>query len=271
MMKAFQFIRGTRPLLVSMPHTGTAIPADLQSKMTAHALTTPDTDWHIHKLYDFVQQMGASVLIPNCSRFVIDLNRDPSDKVLYPGADNTKLCPETTFGREAIYKNPQDKPDAAEIERRTEIYWRPYHEKLIGELAEMRQAYGIAVLFDAHSIRSEVPRFFEGELPHLNLGTADGRTAAADLEGGVWQILNGSPYSSVQNGRFKGGFITRHYGEPANHVHALQLEIGQRAYMDEAPPYPYDPEKAEALQTAVLRPLMERILKWADGKAKAHA
>jgi N-formylglutamate deformylase len=234
---------GTIPLLVSFPHVGTDIPSSMARHMTPAALLLADTDWHLPQLYAFVREMGASTLVPRYSRYVIDLNRPPEDINLYLGQDTTGLVPIDTFRKEAIYL-PGEEPDEAEIAERRDLYWRPYHKALASELARLRAAHGHAVLWDAHSIASVLPRFFEGRLPDLNLGTADGS-------------------SCVTNGRFKGGYITRYHGRPEDGVHALQMEMCLPTYMDETAPFAYRPDLATRVQ-----PFLHRML---DAVVKAAA
>lgn len=263
-MDIFKFSEGTAPLLVSIPHCGTYVPEDLAARMTPEALPLPDTDRHVDRLYDFAGGLGASVLAATHSRYVIDLNRSPDNAPLYPGADNTGLCPTTTFAREPIYRAGEE-PDEAEVSRRTDACWRPYHERLAGELARIRGSHGFALLFDAHSIRSEVPRFFAGRLPDLNLGTADGASADAGLVARLEAIgRDADGYTSVLDGRFKGGYITRSYGRPAEGVHAVQLELSGITYMDEDPPYAWREDRATRIRP-VLRSLLEAMLAWGAG------
>jgi N-formylglutamate deformylase len=247
--------RGPLPLLVSMPHVGTEIPAELAARMTPVALKRPDTDWHLPRLYNFLQAMGANMLVAINSRYVIDLNRDPAGKSLYPGANNTELVPLTTFENEPIYQDGQV-PDAAEVDARVERYWKPYHVKLAEELAAIKAKHGYALLFDAHSIKSVLPRFFEGRLWDINLGTGGGVSAAPAIGAALLAAAESVPgYSSMLNGRFKGGYITRAYGDPANHVHAAQLELSWRAYMDERGSFAFDEPVA-----AGVRPLLRNII-----------
>lgn len=248
-------------MLVSLPHDSTHIPDAIARRMTTPALATPDTDWHVAKLYDFAEAMGASVLAASHSRYVVDLNRDPSGAMLYPGADNTEICPLLTFDMEPIYK-PGQNPDGAEVAERIETYWKPYHARLTETLAEIRSRHGVAVLFEGHTIRSQVARFFQGRLPDLNLGTAKGASVAPDLGARVFAVLERSPYSAVRDERFTGGYITRTYGRPAQGVHALQLELTWRTYMDEGPPYEYLPDRAARLKT-VLKAMVQSGLDWA--------
>ena len=246
---------GTIPLLVSFPHEGTDIPPEIARRMTPAALLRADTDWHLPRLYDFVRDMGASTLVPRYSRYVIDLNRPPEDTNLYPGLDTTGLVPLDTFRKEPLYL-PGETPDAADIDARRQCYWRPYHDALRDELGRLRALHGAAVLWDAHSIASVVPRFFEGRLSDLNLGTADGHSCAARLQAAAEAVLRSQDsFSHVSNGRFKGGYITRHYGQPAEHIHALQLEMCHATYMDEPAPFAYRPDLAARVQ-----PLLKRML-----------
>jgi N-formylglutamate deformylase len=257
----FQFHQGDAPLLVSLPHGSTHIPAEIAARMTPAALTVADTDWHVSKLYDFAAELGATVICATHSRYVVDLNRDPAGSVLYPGASNTEIVPLTTFLHEPIYQ-PGQNPYDVEVAARVETYWRPYHDRLRDTLAAMQQRFGAVVLFDGHTIKSEVPRFFTGRIADLNLGTAEGAAADETLRQAVFGLLDASLYDTVLDDRFTGGFITRHYGRPANGVHAVQLELTWRCYMDEEPPFTYLPERADRLK-AVLRPMLEAMRDWA--------
>ena len=265
-METFRFQPGETPVLLSIPHVGTDVPPDIAATMTDAAHNVPDTDWHLDRLYHFAPALGIGFLKATCSRYVIDLNRDPEGTVLYPGADNTELCPLTTFDNQRLYK-PGQEPDAAEIERRIGAYWRPYHEQLHGELQALKERFGVAVLFDAHSIRSQVPRFFDGQLTDFNLGTGGGATASQALVGRLMNVLTASGhYSSVLNGRFKGGFITRRYGSPDDNIHTVQLELTQRTYMDEEAPFRFRPDLAQQVRPSLER-LMSVIVEWAWEKA----
>ena len=261
MKEIFKFQAGTTPLLVSIPHCGLHVPADIEAKLTPEARLLTDTDWHVERLYDFAQGMGAGVIAATHSRYVIDLNRPPDGAQLYPGADNTELCPTTSFAREPLYI-AGEAPGKDEIERRVETYWRPYHDRLAAEIEGLHKAHGIALLFDAHSIRSEVPRFFEGKLSDFNLGTAGGVSADEGLAMRLLAVCGkADAYRSVLNGRFTGGFITRRHGRPANAVHAVQLELSQATYMDEKPPFGYRPDLADAVRP-VLKGLLAEMLDW---------
>jgi len=231
MSTSYQLIKGRVPLLISMPHNGQDIPDDIAAKMTDKARTVPDTDWYKDKLYDFAVEMGAYIIMPKYNRYVIDLNRDPNGVDLYPGANSTELCPTTAFDLSSLYLDNYT-PDEQEIKRRIECYWQPYHQEIQTTLSEIKQQFGKAVLLEAHSILSHVPRFFDDQLPDFNFGNGDGKSCSAEMLTRV-QSLDFSPYSMVTNGRFKGGFITREYGKPDDNVHTLQLELSQVTYMNE--------------------------------------
>lgn len=265
MVVPYHFVGGNLPVLVSLPHDSSYIPPDIAARMTDTALTAPDTDWHVAKLYDFSASMGASVLTATHSRYVVDLNRDPSGKSLYAGASNTELCPVTTFDFAPIYKESET-PSTEEITQRISSYWRPYHDKIEAELAALKTQFGIAVLFDGHTIRSEVSRFYEGRIPDLNLGTASGESAAPELTDHAFATLVGRGYSAVLDDRFTGGYITRHYGDPNNNIHAIQLELTWRNYMNEVN-FQYLPERANRLKS-VLRELIETLIYWAAEQRK---
>jgi N-formylglutamate deformylase len=244
-----------------MPHVGTDIPDELLAAMTPAAAARQDTDWHLAQLYDFLGAMGASVLSARWSRYVIDLNRPPENTNLYPGQDTTGLCPLDTFHRLPLYREGQA-PDTAAVQRRLQAYWQPYHDQLRAELGRLLALHGRVVLWDAHSIASVVPRFFEGKLPDLNFGTADGQSCAAGMSAAVVARARAQQqYTLAVNGRFKGGHITRHYGQPQRHVHAVQLEMCQSTYMDEAAPYGYRPDRAAQVQP-LLRELVQAAADW---------
>ncbi len=263
-VEPFTFRRGRGPLLVSMPHVGLDIPGDIAAGMTELALTRPDTDWHIDRLYDFLDDAGAGVIAATRSRYVVDLNRAPGGAELYPGRDTTELCPTASFHREPLYREGQA-PGLAEIARRVETYWRPYHARLATELNRLKDKHGVAMLWDAHSIRSEVPRLFEGRLADLNFGTAGGASCDPALAGRLLDIARSADdFSAVLNGRFKGGYITRHYGNPAAGVHAVQLELSQRTYMDEDPPFTFRDDLAREIRP-LLRALLAAAREFAGG------
>ncbi len=257
----FEFKEGRIPLLVSMPHVGTDIPDDIAARLAPCASARTDTDWHLKELYGFLEEMGASVISARWSRYVIDLNRPPEDTNLYPGLSTTGLCPVDTFASEPLYREG-DAPDEQEVGGRLQRYWQPYHGKLRAELDRMLAIHGRVALWDAHSIASVVPRFFEGRLPDLNFGTANGTTCAPEMEAAIVGIAQAQDEFSVAvNGRFKGGHITRHYGQPDLNVHAIQLEMCQCLYMDESAPFAYRPEVAARVQP-LLRQLTGAAANW---------
>lgn len=255
----FDLHRGTAPLLVSLPHDGSRIPGELAARMTPEARRAPDTDWHVSRLYAFALELGASVLVPRYSRYVVDLNRPEDDTSLYPGQNTTGLCPAVRFSGDPVYLEGQG-PDAAEVAARVDRYWRPYHAALRGEIARLRATHGRLVLWEGHSIRGELPFLFEGRLPDLNLGTAGGASCSPALQARLEAVLSAqADYDWVANGRFKGGYITRQYGDPAGGVDAVQLEISQRNYMREDDSFEWDGEQASRLRP-VLRALLETAL-----------
>jgi N-formylglutamate amidohydrolase len=260
MSDVFTLQRGDSPLLISVPHDGRKLAPGMEKRMTRAGRALPDTDWHVAELYEFASGLGASMLVANYSRYVVDLNRPASDEALYPGQLATGLCPLQTFAGDNIYVSGA--VDAAEVATRTARYWRPYHEQIAATLEALRSRYGYALLWDAHSIPSEVPRLFDGALPALNIGTYSGRSCGTGIEAKVTAVAASSPYSHVLNGRFQGGFITREYGRPLEHVHAVQLEIAQRVYMDELATT-FDTQKASQLRDT-LRPMLESFIEAAE-------
>lgn len=257
--------RGTAPLLVSLPHTGTAIPAEIEERLASPSLGRTDTDWWIDRLYGFAADLDATVVHTAISRTVIDVNRDPSGASLYPGQTTTGLCPTMTFQGEDLYR-PGLEPAADDIALRRERFFLPYHEALTAEIARLRGLNPRIVLYDCHSIRSRLPLLFEGELPDLNIGTDDGRSAAPAATALVDGICRATgAFSSVVDGRFKGGWITRRHGDPAGGVHAVQMELACRVYMEEREgpePAPYDPSRAAPVR-AVLATILARLADWA--------
>lgn len=258
-MDTFTLTRGHVPLLISLPHNGTWLPDDLAARMQPGARRVPDTDWHVARLYEpLAQELGASLIKPLASRYVVDLNRPGDGHALYPGRRETGLAPTIGFDGQPLYLDGQA-PDADDIRRRVETWWRPYHEALAGELARLKAQHGKVVLWDGHSIKSHVPMLFEGRLPDFNLGTADGASCSADLQWSLTRALEGQRrYDFVVNGRFKGGHITRHYGQPAEGVQAVQLELAQCQYMDEES-FAWDEAKAVQVQ-AIIRELLRCCL-----------
>jgi N-formylglutamate deformylase len=260
---AFELVRGDAPLVVSMPHVGTGLPVEVAARLTPAAAPLADTDWHLPVLYDFLDGLGVTRIVATQSRYVIDLNRPPDGASLYPCRATTDRVPVETFRGEPVWQGAP--PDTDEIAARRERWWRPYHDALAAELARLRAVHPRVVLWDAHSIASVLPRFFEGRLPDLNFGTADGRACDAALIDAVLEPVRAQrAYTWVLNGRYKGGHITRHHGRPGEGVHAIQLEMAQAIYMDEAAPFAFD-----AARAAALRPLLGRCLRAALDWARA--
>jgi N-formylglutamate deformylase len=252
---------GASPLIISFPHVATAIPDDQQGRYTERALQVEDTDWFLDRLYGFAHALGATCVIPRWSRYLIDLNRPPVDTPMYPGRNNTELCPTRHFSGDPIYRDGMA-PDATEVARRIATYWKPYHETLQDLLVRRRIEHGYVVLFDAHSIRSELPWLFAGVLPNFSLGTADGASCAPDLRAALTAVFaSQSRFSHVVDDRFKGGYITRHYGRPDAGVHAVQLEMACRTYMVECAPYVWSDAQA-AQATPVLEQFVRTLLAW---------
>jgi formiminoglutamase len=242
----FHFFAGNTPLLISIPHVGTDLTPQVEAGLSDAARPLPDTDWHLTRLYDFAGKLGASVLGARYSRFVIDLNRPPDDKPLYATA-TTGLYPDILFDGTPAFRPGKVPGDDQKAFALSEI-WRPYHEKIGDELKRLKQRFGYAVLFDAHSIRGHIPRLFEGQLPDFNIGTNEGKSCDAGLTERLAKVCNATGYRHVVNGRFKGGYITRNYGNPANGIHAVQLELAQRTYMQEALPFDYIEAQAQKVQ-----------------------
>ena len=257
----YSLLRGNAPLLVSLPHVGTAIPDDLQARYVDRALAVEDTDWHLDLLYAFVPGLGASLIVPRHSRYVIDLNRPPEDAPMYAGVNNTELCPTRFFTGDPLYRAGLA-PGADEVSRRRATFWRPYHDAVAAELARLKAVHGFAVLFDGHSIKSELPWLFDGRLPDLNLGTVDGASCAPSLRAALVDVLERqTAFTQVVDGRFKGGYITRRHGQPAQGLHAVQLEMCWRCYMPEQAPFQLDPARAASL-VPLLRQLVQVMLAW---------
>jgi len=257
-MEIFELHRGTSPLFVSLPHDGTRLADDVAQRLAPSARRVPDTDWHVSRLYAFAREFGASVIVPRHSRYMIDLNRPPDDTSLYPGQNTTGLCPIVQFSGEPVYL-PGQEPTRDEILARVEHFWRPYHQALASEIARIKTTHGRVVLWEGHSIRGVVPFLFDGRLPDFNLGTANGASCSPQLQQRLTAALEAQRgYTFVVNGRFKGGYITRHYGHPEAAVDAVQLELAQCNYMDEET-FAYDDRRAASLQK-VIRALLEVCL-----------
>jgi len=254
-MNVYEFHRGTTPLLISIPHSGTELPEALAHRLTVVGRGVPDTDWHVHLLYDFARALGASIIKANYSRYVVDLNRSP-DSASLRGQSHFAVCPTETFGGSFIYMAGQE-PDDREIAARIEEYWRPYHNRIATELMALRTAHGRALLWDAHSIASEIPSLFTGVLPEFNLGTRDGASCPRGLGDALLDIvLSDGEFGAVLDGRFKGGYITDHYGKPADGVYAVQLELARRAYMNEDLEQVWEAQHAQRAQV-----LIEKLLR----------
>ena len=261
MTSGYSFHTGSLPLLVSVPHDGRSVPGDIAAQMTEAGKSLPDTDWHVARLYEFAKQLGASMIVADYSRYVVDLNRPADDSAMYEGQLATGVCPTQTFAGQNIYAGNV----VIDTDDRIRRYWHPYHSKIGATLGEMRAAHGYALLWDAHSIASRVPSLFDGELPVLNIGTWDGRSCEKSIADAVVHAAADSAYDAVLNARFKGGYITRRYGQPGDNVHALQLELAQRAYMDEATSR-YDEARASQLRDT-LAVLLETFIKTAANNA----
>jgi N-formylglutamate deformylase len=257
----FTLHAGRAALLVSLPHCGTEIPEPVLARMVPRARAVEDTDWHLQQLYGFARDLGASLIVPRYSRYLIDLNRPPDNAPMYAGVNATGLCPRQFFSGDPLYR-PGGEPDDAEVARRRKTYWQPYHDAVQRELARLREAHGRALLLDGHSIKSELPWLFAGRLPDLNLGTVDGASCAPSLRTSLRQQLEAQrSFTFVVDGRFKGGYIARHYGQPLDAVHAVQLEMCWSCYMPEVPPYRIDPQRSAQLE-AVLQQIVRTLLQW---------
>lgn len=260
MSDIYDLKQGVSPLIVSMPHSGESL-GPFAPCMSDAAHQIADTDWHLPALYDFLDKMDVTVLAARHSRYVIDVNRDPSGKSLYPGQNVTELCPTTTFADEPIYQS-DGMPDEVDLAERTGTYWHPYHRALQTELERLKALHGYALLWDAHSIASKVPRFFDGRLPDFNIGTNGGKSCGAGLGELLLAIAQTDRrYSAVLNERFRGGYITRHYGNVREGVHAVQLELSQITYMQEQAPFPFDADKAGQVR-GVIKQMIEALLAW---------
>lgn len=260
--------RGDAPLIVSIPHAGTDIPGDVEVALVSPWIGRQDADWHVDRLYDFAAGLGATMVATSISRSAIDVNRDPSGASLYPGQATTELCPTITFDGEPLWTRG---PDEAEVARRVDTYFHPYHAAIEGEIARLRAMHPAVVLYEAHSIRSVVPRLFDGELPQFNIGTNSGRSCAPALAAAVERAVDDP--SRVVNGRFKGGWTTRHYGRPQQGVHAIQMELAMRGYLDE--PQDFTPEtwpvRYDDARAAPMRETLTRVLRTCIAFAREQA
>jgi formiminoglutamase len=256
-------IEGDGPLVLGQPHGGTWVPDDLRARLNERGRALADTDWHIARLYDGLCP-GATIVRAEFHRYVIDANRDPSGASLYPGQNTTGLCPTIDFNGELLYRAGEE-PTEDEIATRRKVYHAAYHTALARQLDRVKARHGYALLYDCHSIRGEIPFLFDGALPDFNIGSNDGATCAPALEAAVTNICRGAEaegYRWALNGRFKGGWTTRHYGKPENGVHAIQMELAQRTYMQECAPWTYEAAQAERLRHH-LRAILETILRTA--------
>jgi N-formylglutamate deformylase len=259
----YRYRHGASPLIVSMPHVGTFIPHSVGKALSDCAARRPDTDWHLPRLYDFLGELDATVIAASYSRYVVDVNRPPDGANLYPGQDTPRLCPVDTFHREPLYRGAIE-PGSGEIARRLERVWHPYHRRLRTEIDRIRAQHGVAILWDAHSIVSQVPRLFEGRLPDFNLGTGDGTACDPGLAASLAGALSGhGDFTAVLNGRFKGGYITRHYGRPHAGIHAIQLEMAEVVYMEERSPFAFRADLARRVRP-ILREQLGIALEWAS-------
>ena len=264
---------GDAPLIVSFPHTGTEIPADIEAQLASAWLARKDADYWVDVLYDFAHQSGATTIRTALSRTVIDVNRDPSGQSLYPGQATTGLCPVETFAGEPLYP-PGREPDAAEVARRRDACFLPYHEQLALNIERLVEKFGRVVVYDAHSILSRSRRLFAGELPQFNIGTNGGASCDAALTQAIERLCDATGMSRVTNGRFRGGWITRHYGKPHSGVHAIQMELAMRGYLREPAhldelswPAPLDDLIAAPLRVA-LRDILDACIAFATGRDK---
>jgi N-formylglutamate amidohydrolase len=255
-MELFKLTTGSAPIIFSIPHAGTFVPEDIKSDFTDEASALPDTDWYVDRLYDFAFGMGITVITATHSRYVIDLNRPIDNQELYPGKINMPLCPVQTFAGEDIYIEGRV-PGEEEIASRINEYWMPYHVALTAEIERVREDHGYVVLYDAHSIASSVPLLFEGKLPDINIGTAGGSSCGETLSAKILSVANDSHFSTAFNERFIGGYITRHYGDPANNIHAVQIELSQDTYMKESLRQ-YDTARSIILRERLIK-IMEAI------------
>jgi N-formylglutamate deformylase len=259
----YRYRYGASPLIVSMPHSGTFVPHSVGREMTDTAAARSDTDWHLPQLYDFLDELDATVIAATHSRYVVDVNRPPDGANLYPGRDTPKLCPTDTFDRRPLYRSGE--PKAGDVAKRVDSVWRPYHRRIQREIDRVRSRHGVAILWDAHSIVGVSPRLFDGRLPDFNLGTADGASCDPSLARSLLEALQRhASFTSVLNGRFKGGHITRTFGAPSKGVHAVQMEMVEATYMDETSPYTFWPGLAGRV-----RPILREQLEIALGFASA--
>lgn len=261
-MNAFEVHHGSSPVILGLPHTGTDVPEDIWARLNDNGRILADTDWHIHKLYDGLLD-NVTTVRATFHRYCIDANRDPAGVSLYPGQNTTTLIPTTDFDGLAIWKDGQA-PGEADIADRIARFHKPYHDALAAEIERVKAIHGVAILYDCHSIRSHIPFLFEGKLPDFNIGTDMGRTCDPKIEAVALEVTrNATGYTSILNGRFKGGWTTRHYGRPESGVHAIQMELAQSTHLTtETVPFAYDEEKATKLRVH-LKTLLQELEKLA--------
>lgn len=258
-MNVYEFHQGSLPLLISIPHAGTFVPESIAQRFTLAGSRLADTDWHVDKLYEFARGLGVSILKANYSRYVVDLNRSPDSASLYEGSPTSPVCPTLTFDEEPIYQ-PGREVTASEVEARVQQYWQPYHQRLVAELKTMRQRHGYALLWDAHSIASSVSSLFIGVLPEFNFGTRDDASCPRAVAEQLLELVTtDGKFGAVLNGRFKGGYITLRYGRPSEGVHAVQLELSRRVYMDEAAGTGWNAQRAQPAAELISRLLMRYL------------
>jgi formiminoglutamase len=254
----YEIRQGTSPVILGFPHTGTELPPAIWERLNDNGRILADTDWHIHQLYNGLLD-GATSVRATFHRYVIDANRDPQGLSLYPGQNTTGLVPETDFDGKSIWKDGEAPTDQDVADRLADFH-APYHAALAAEIERVKAIHGVAILYDCHSIRSHIPFLFEGKLPDFNIGTDMGRTCDSAIEqAAVTAAAAADGYDSTLNGRFKGGWTTRHYGKPGTGVHAIQMELAQSTHLStETPPFAYDPTKAERLRVH-LKDILVRI------------
>ena len=253
-MQLVDIIKGESSIILAMPHSGLYVPDDILARLNPNGRKLSDTDWHVDRLYtDLIP--NVTMIRANFHRYVIDPNRAPSGASLYPGQNTTGLCPTTDFDGEPIY-HAGKAPTDDEVEQRRQTFHAPYHAAITEEITRVKAIHGTALLYDCHSIRSKVPFLFDGDLPDFNIGTFSGQSCAAAISQAVVKICaEAQGYSYVENGRFKGGWTTRHYGQPKQNVHAIQMELAQKTYMTEAPPWSFLDQKSDRLR-AVLKSIL---------------
>ncbi len=268
-MGVFEVEQGSSPVILAFPHTGTDVPTDIWEKLNDTGKILADTDWHIHRLYDGLLP-GVTTVRALFHRYVIDANRDPSGQSLYPGQNTTGLVPDTDFDGKPIWQDGQG-PDANEVARRQQQFHAPYHAALQAEIERVKALHGVAVLYDCHSIRSHIPFLFDGKLPDFNIGTDNGTTCDPRVEQAVVDVCEKADgFTSVLNGRFRGGWTTRHYSDKANNIHTIQMELAQSSHLArETSPFDYDPAHAAPLR-AHLKTILQHIEKIAFDLAKGN-